>query len=65
MEETSMRFSANKFWKGDPITPKYGYHWSQIIDGKEVKFEKGSNFTIIEGYVVLRDWCEPINNSDN
>lgn len=39
--------------------------WYNKINGKEVEFSPDSNISRCDGYFVLREWCEPINDSDN
>ena len=57
-----MRFSKDKymsFVKDDPE------HWYNKINGKEVELVGDSNLVMCDGYFVLKEWCEPINDSDN
>lgn len=40
-------------------------HWYNRIDGKEVEYIEGSNLVLCGGHFILKEWCEPINDSDN
>jgi hypothetical protein len=57
-----MRFSLDRYMNYQ--ISKYIPWYTKII-GKDVKFSPGSNIGICDGYVILREWCEPINSSDN
>ena len=57
-----MRFSKEKYWsfiKDDPDC------WYSKIDGEEADMIESSNLLMCGGYFVLKEWCEPINDSDN
>ena len=62
MENTKMRFSAERY-----ISTMFGgeKEWWNQINGKEVEFTSDSNLGRCECYLVLKEWCEPINDSDN
>jgi hypothetical protein len=57
-----MKFSKEKYLSfitgGDSA-------WYNKISGKEVEFTPDSNLGRCEGYFILKEWCEPINDSDN
>ena len=57
-----MIFDAVKYLKDLIENPEA---WYNKIDGKEVEFILDSNLGRCEGYFILKEWCEAINDSDN
>ena len=59
---TRLKFSKDKYMSFIIDNPD---HWYNQIDGKEVESLSDSNLVTCDGYFVLKEWCEPINDSDN
>ena len=57
-----MRFSAKAFIKTWFESPAC---WIREIDGKEVIFAEQKGIAQCGNYFVIKEWCEPINDSDN
>lgn len=57
-----MRFSKDKYMSCMTDDPE---SWYNKINGKEVELVGESNILMCDGYFVLKEWCEPINDSDN
>ena len=57
-----MRFSKDKYMSCMTDNPE---SWYNKINGKEVELVGESSLLRCDGYFVLKEWCEPINDSDN
>ncbi len=47
---------------------KFGFQedkcmWADELDGEIVDFKENKRYTVINGYLISKDWCEPIEES--